>query len=219
MQRATISVSEGRFPEAHFGNRRIMEPSIGYAITRLSAQARSLGTGITVDVDDRGTRLSLTIDAEGRLHTPPGAWAQGGAPTEARSDSSASTQALPVTPEGPSAPQQSGLERRTFTPDWSPAPAMTAPAMTAPTPRAQRPTGAGGGEPRGGEHRSTRVESATSEPVANGFHPTPEHSNHAVGPHASPIRSGSRTRPVRTGMIATLVVAALALCGAGLLLL
>lgn len=135
MQRATISVSEGRFPEARFDNRRTMEPSIGYALTRLRAQARALGAGIDVEVDDRGTRLSLTIDAEGRLHALPGSPTAASDPMVARPDTSAPTQALPVTPFDSTGTARTNTpraeasrdHRRTFTPDWGPAPALTPP--------------------------------------------------------------------------------------------
>ena len=306
MQRATISVSEGRFPEARFGSRRIMEPSIGYAIARLRAQARELGTGILVEVDDRGTRLSLTIDAEGRLHTPSEEWAQAGAPAEERSDASASMQTLPIVPDGHAAGRRPGPssrpvsgpasrsasgpasgvasdvasgpasgvarerighgdapqdQRRTFTQDWRPAPAMTA------TEDRGRP---GTRDPHSGSHGAGRLESATSEQDPHGFRSTLEHSNHALAlaPHPAPnptqttnptqtrsgseaptrsssatsmqpnsetvaqpssetpaqpgaqtpVEPGAQPRLARTGIIATLVVAALALCGAGLFL-
>ena len=240
MQRATISVSEGRFPEAHFDNRHIMEPSIGYALTRLCAQARMRGTGIHVEVDDTGTRLSLVIDAEGRLHTPRGARAPAGAPTEvpagaqteARSDASAPTRGLPITAEGSFTSQHSRFprdsalrdgaprgkvpsdraprdHRRTFTSDGGPSPALTPPIHQA-HPR----TEVGG----------TEVESATPGPLRDDFGPTREHSNSATAPQHSQAtprpqaRRRPQARPGRGRLIATVILATLALCGAALLL-
>src|SRR5699024_1917057 len=119
---------------------------------------------IRVEVDDAGTRLLLVIDAEGRLHTPAaaqgrdgsraltdarspagartpaGAQAPAGAPMRARSDASAPTQALPLTPEGAEggAAPLPGDRRRTFTANGDPAPALTPPSRGArlePSPR------------------------------------------------------------------------------------
>ncbi len=209
MQRATISVSEGRFPEAHFDNRRIMEPSIGYALTRLSAQARTRGTGITVEVDDRGTRLTLTIDAEGRLHTPPDTQAATGGRAEAQSDASAPTQALPLAPEPPpsqgpapsrpSRPHEFQPHRRTFGPDGQPAPAVALAHLpvqshTAPASRLGR--------------ASSAAAHPGSAPAAPGL------------PTRAPTASRAPAQRARIGVpVALLVAAVLALCCAGVLFL
>lgn len=198
MHRATISAADGRFPEAHFDGRRIMEPSIGYALTRLCAQARMRGTGIRVEVDDAGTRLLLAIDAEGRLHTPPGAQGRADsraltqAPIRAQSDASAPTQALPLTPEGAeegtgrvsesrgrpamavgAPPRRSSDRRRTFTADGDPAPSLTPPARD-PHQYTSRPTsprdetGLRGHQPSPHSKRSPRSTQASP----HGHHPS-----------------------------------------------
>lgn len=208
MQRATISVSEGRFPEAHFNGRRIMEPSIGYALTRLCAQARMRGTGIHVEIDDAGTRLPLVIDEGGRLHTPPGAPPlTGGAPTRAQSDASAPTQALPVTPEAPAGlasdlPSRASTDhRRTFTSHGDPAPPLTPPDDRV------RPRWNATAQQR------TLTESAAPEPLRGPIGPDHAPPNSADAPLAS------EAGPVRGGLIAAAVLAAaLIACGAVLLL-
>ncbi|SMY12708.1 hypothetical protein [Brevibacterium jeotgali] len=210
MQRATISVSEGRFPEAHIDGRRIMEPSIGYALTRLCAQARMCETGIHVEVDDAGTRLTLVIDAGGRLHTPPDAPALTDAPTRARSDASTPTRALPATPEDPATPagfasavpsRASADHRRTFTAHCDPAPPLTPPDDRV------RP------HQREAAHRRTVTDDAPPAP--------PRHAidSGRARPTSADAPLPSQARPVRGGFIAAAVLAAALLaCSAVLLL-
>lgn len=144
MQKATITVSEGRFPEAHFDGRRTPEPTIGYALTRLAEEARTRNTRIRVEVEDGLTRLLLLIEADGRLHVqtpvpprpafpPP----PGHAPPRPRTSDSASaaTERLPLT-EIPSPlrdPEAFPSTRdRTFSPDGSLSPALTPPRPLTP---------------------------------------------------------------------------------------
>lgn len=205
MQRATISVSEGRFPEAHFDGRRIMEPSIGYALTRLSAQARMRGAGIHVEVDHAGTRLPLVIDAGGRLHTPPGAPALADAPTRARSDASVPTQALPVIPQAPATssavPSRASTDhRRTFTSYGDPAPPLTPPDDPV-QPHQNEAT-----------HQRTITESAAPEPPRHAMG-----SDRALSTWAD-VPLASQASHLRGGLIAAAVLAALIACSAVLLL-
>ena len=234
MHRATISAADGRFPEAHFDGRRVMEPSIGYALTRLCAQARMRGTGIRVEVDDAGTRLLLVIDAEGRLHTPAaaqgrdgsraltetrspagastpagartpaGAQAPAGAPIRARSDASAPTHALPLTPEGAEggAAPLPGDRRRTFTANGDPAPALTPPSRGArlePSPR-------------------VAIDSATSDARRQAEGPDDAHSISVTTPAAALPEPHAGARRHRGGLLAAVVLTALIACGALLLL-
>ena len=144
MQKATITVSEGRFPEAHFDGRRTPEPTIGYALTRLAEEARTRNTRIRVEVEDGLSRLLLLIEADGSLHVqspvpprpafpPP----PGHAPPRSRTSdiTSAKTEKLPLA-EVPSLLRDDAplpaARALTFSPDGSLSPALTPPKPASP---------------------------------------------------------------------------------------